>query len=36
MKIRPVGSELFHAERRMDRLADREKNRHDEGSSRFS
>jgi hypothetical protein len=28
MKIRPVGSDLFHTDRRMDR--------HDEGNSRFS
>ena len=36
MKIRPVGNELFHAERRMDRRADGEKDRRDEASSRFS
>ena len=35
-KICPVGSDLFHAERRMDRHADGEKVRHDEASSRFS
>ena len=32
MKIRPVGAELFCADRRTDRRADR----HDEANSRFS
>ena len=32
MKIRPVGAELFHADRRTDGRKDR----HDEGKSRFS
>jgi hypothetical protein len=31
MKIRPVGAELFHADRRTDGRADR----HDEANSRF-
>ena len=32
MKIRPVGAELFHTERRTDGRA----GRHNEGNSRFS
>jgi hypothetical protein len=32
MKIRPVGAELFHADRQTDRRADR----HDEDKSRFT
>jgi hypothetical protein len=32
MKIRPVGSELFHVEGQMDRQTDW----HDEANSRFS
>jgi len=31
MKIRPVGTKLFHADRRSDRQTDR----HDEANSRF-
>ena len=32
MKIRPMGAELFHADRRTDSYTDR----HDEANSRFS
>jgi hypothetical protein len=35
MKIRTFGAELFHADSRMDRLADRQTDgQHDEGNSR--
>jgi hypothetical protein len=40
MKIRPVGAELFHAERQTggqtDRQTDRHTDRHDEANNRFS
>jgi hypothetical protein len=40
MKIRPIGTQLFHAERqtdgRADGQADRQTDRHDEANSRFS
>jgi hypothetical protein len=34
--MRPVGVELFHADRRTDRQADGRTDRHSEANSRFS
>ena len=34
-EIRPLGTELFHAEGRTDRQTDRQKDRHDGANSRF-
>jgi len=36
MKIRPVGTELFYAQRQADRRTDKQTDRHSEASSRFS
>jgi len=36
MKIRQVGTELFHADGQTDRGTDRRKDRYDEVSNRFS
>jgi len=33
MKIRPIGAELFHANRRVDGQTDRQTDRHDEANS---
>jgi hypothetical protein len=35
MKIRPVGAELCHADRRRDGQTDKQTNRHDGANSRF-
>jgi hypothetical protein len=36
VKIRPVGAELFHADRQKDGRIDRQRDGHDEANSRFS
>ena len=36
MKIRPLGAELFNADRRTHGEMDRRTDRHDEANSRFS
>jgi hypothetical protein len=36
MKIRPVGVELFHADRQRDGQTEGRTDRHDESHSRFS